>query len=367
MVSRRDFMKRSAGLAALGMLGGTPLATLAGEGYYQIPVKGKLKVGFVYVGPIGDIGWTHQHDQGRKYLQAALGDKVVTSYVENVPEARAEPVIKRLARSGHQLIFTTSFGYMDPTLKVAKQFPHVAFEHATGFKLAKNMGNYNGRFYEPRYLSGLIAGAMTKTNTIGYILAFPIPEVYRGINAFTRGLRETNPKAVVKTVWVNTWYDPAKEREAALTLAAAGADVLATHTDSPAPMQVAEEKGIYAFCQDSNQLQYGPHAQLSGVINNWGPYYAETAKRVLEGKWKAESVWGGLKSGMVELGPISDKVPKDIVALVNKRKAQIESGEFNIFSGPIHDQAGKLMVPAGKSLSDGDLLGMKWFIEGVQS
>lgn len=365
MSSRRDFLKGIGTLAAAGALGGLPERSMASE-YYHIPLKKPLKVGFVYIDPVGDIGWTYQHELGRKYMDKMLAGKVVSNYVANVPEAKSEPVIRRLAQTGHQLIFTTSFGYMDPTLKVAKDYPHVIFDQATGFKTAPNMGNYNGRFYEAQYLCGLVAGAMTKSNVVGFILPFPIPEVYRVVDAFTIGLHETNPKAVVKTVWVNTWYDPSKEREAALTLAASGCDVLATHTDSPAPMQVAESKGIYAFCQDSNQKQYGAHAQLTGVIDDWAPYYYETARKVLEGRWKPEAVWGGLKSGMVQIAPLSPAIPKLVADLVYKRKKAIEDGSFSIFKGPLYDQKGTLKVPAGKVLTDNDLLGLQWFVKGVE-
>ncbi|WP_097460848.1 BMP family ABC transporter substrate-binding protein [Mangrovitalea sediminis] len=366
MSTRRDFLKTAAGLAAASAMGGLPMSAMAADGYYKIPLKKPLKIGFVYIDPIGNIGWSYQHELGRKHMQEVLGDQVQSVAVENVADARAEAVFRQLASSGHQLIFTTSFSFMNPTLKVAKEFPNVIFEQATGFKTAPNMGNYNGRFYEAQYLSGLVAGAMTKSNKIGFILPFPIPEVYRVVDAFTIGLHETNPKATVSTVWVNTWYDPGKEREAAQTLVASGVDVIATHTDSPAPMQVAESHGIYAIAQDSNQIKYGPKAQLTGVIDNWGPYYVETARRVLEGRWKPESTWGGLKSGIVQLAPLSPAVPKDIADLVMKRKAEIENGTFNIFTGPLYDQSGKLKVPAGKSLSEGELLGLQWFVKGVE-
>ncbi|APZ42218.1 BMP family ABC transporter substrate-binding protein [Acidihalobacter ferrooxydans] len=366
MSSRRDFLKKAAGLTAAGALGSLPLSALAAEGYYKIPLKKPLKIGFVYIDPIGNIGWSYQHELGRQYMDKMLAGQVESTFVENVSDARAEAVFRQLASSGHQLIFTTSFSYMNPTLKVAKQFPNVIFEQATGFKTAPNMGNYNARFYEAQYLTGLVAGAMTKSNKIGYILPFPIPEVYRVVDAFTIGLHEVNPKATVSTVWVNTWYDPSKEREAAQSLVASGADVIATHTDSPAPMQVAEAHGIYAIGQDSNQLKYGPKAQLTGVIDTWGPYYVETARRVLEGRWKPESTWGGLKSGMVELAPLSPVIPQETVDLVMKRKAEIEAGTFNIFSGPLYDQKGELKVAAGKALNDGDLLGLQWFVKGVE-
>lgn len=366
MSSRRDFLKMAAGLSAAGALGGLPLSAMAEGGYYKIPLKKPLKVGFIYIDPVGNIGWSYQHELGRRYMNRKLAGQVESTYVENVPDARAEAVLRQLARSGHQLIFTTSFSYMNPTLKVAREFPHVIFEQATGFKTAPNMGNYNGRFYEAQYLTGLVAGAMTRSNKIGFILPFPIPEVYRVVDAFTIGLRETNPKARVSTVWVNTWYNPAKERQAAQTLVASGVDVIATHTDSPAPMQVAEKHGVFAIAQDSNQIKYGPKAQLTGVIDHWGPFYERTAQQVLDGRWKSESIWGGLKSGIVELAPLSPVVPKDVADLVMKRKAEIESGKFHIFSGPLHDQSGAVKVPAGKTLNDAELLGLQWFVQGVE-
>lgn len=366
MNSRRDFLKMAAGLGTAGALGGLPLSATAAGDYYTIPLKKPLKAGFIYIDPVGNIGWSYQHELGRQYMDKTLAGLVESTYVENVPEAHAEAVLRELVGSGHQLIFTTSFSYMNPTLKVAREFPHVIFEQATGFKTAPNMGNYNGRFYEAQYLTGLVAGAMTKTDKIGFILPFPIPEVYRVVDAFTIGLRETNPKAKVSTVWVNTWYNPSKERQAAQTLVASGADVLATHTDSPAPMQVAESHGIWAIAQDSNQIKYGPKAQLTGVIDHWGPFYVQTARRVLDSHWKSESVWGGLKSGIVELAPLSPAVPKDVADLVMKRKAEIEGGTFNIFSGPLRDQSGALKVPAGKALNDTELLGLQWFVPGVE-
>lgn len=366
MSTRRDFLKKAAGLSALGALGVTPLPSLAAGKYYTIPLKKPLKVGFVYIDPVGNIGWSYQHELGRRYMDKKLAGLVESTYVENVSVARVEGVLRQLVDTGHQLIFTTSFSYMNATLKAARMYPQVIFEQATGFKLAPNMGNYNGRFYEPQYLTGLVAGAMTKSNKIGFILPFPIPEVYRVVDAFTIGLHEVNPKASVSTVWVNTWYDPAKEREAAQTLVASGVDVIATHTDSPAPMQVAEAHGIYAIAQDSNQIKYGPRAQLTGVIDHWGPYYVETARRVLEGHWRAEATWGGLKSGMVELAPLNPAIPRKVVDLVNTRKAQIEAGRFEIFKGPLYDQDGALKVPAGKALDDKALLGLQWFVKGVQ-
>jgi len=326
-----------------------------------------LKVGFVYVGPVGDSGWTYEHDQGRKYLEKQLGDKVKTTYVENVSEGPdALRVIRKLAEDGNKLIFTTSFGFMNPTLRVARNHPNVTFEHATGYKTSDNLGTYSARWYQGRYLTGLIAGSMTKTNDIGYVAAYPIPEVIRGINAFTLGVREVNPKAQVKVVFTNGWYNPGRERQAAETLVSQGADILSKHQDSPAVIQVASEHDIYCFGYDSDQAHFGPDAVLTSIVNNWGPYYVSVAKKVLNGTWKSTQVWGGLDSGMVYLAKLNDAVPDDTKALVRKKEAAIKSGDLKVFTGPIRNQDGKVVVADGKSLSDSKLLRMDYFVEGVQ-
>ena len=326
-----------------------------------------LKIGFVYVSPIGDAGWTFQHDTGRKEMEKALGGKVTTKYIESVPEgADAERVIRELAQSGHQLIFTTSFGYMNPTIKVAGTFPKTMFEHATGYKSAKNVGTYNARFYEGRYLAGIVAGYMTKTNTAGYVAAFPIPEVVQGINAFEQGMRSVNPKAEVKVIWVNSWFDPGREREAANTLISQGADVLTHHTDSTAVVQAAEEKGKYAFGYHSDMSKYGPKAQLSATTHQWGAFYTRIANEVLAGTWKPVSVWGGLKDGMIKLGPINPAVPKDVVDLVQKAEKEIIAGTLHPFQGPIKDNAGKERVPTGKTMTDDEMQKMDFYVVGVQ-
>ncbi|MDH3595474.1 MAG: BMP family ABC transporter substrate-binding protein [Rhodospirillales bacterium] len=325
-----------------------------------------LKVGFVYVSPIGDAGWTYQHELGRRHLEAALGDKVETSYVESVPEgADAERVIREFAAGGYGLVFTTSFGYMNPTIKVAKRFPDVAFEHATGYKRAENVGTYLARFYEGRYLTGLVAGKMTKSNTVGYVAAFPIPEVVRGINAFTMGLRSVNPEAEVRVVWVSSWYDPGKEREAAETLIAQGADVITQHTDSTAPVQAAEEKGVYAIGYHSDMSKYGPTAHLTASTHNWSGHYLASAKAVLDGNWAPQDLWGGIKDGMVELAPFGPAVPAEVKALAEAKQAEIAAGTLHPFQGPVKDQAGTLRVAEGSVLSDQDMLGFDWYVEGV--
>lgn len=326
----------------------------------------KVKAGFVYVGPIGDHGWSFQHNQGRLAVENAFGDQVETTFVEKVPEgADAERVIRKLASTGHNIIFTTSFGFMNPTLKVAKQFPKVKFEHATGYKTANNLGVYSARFYEGRYVAGQVAGKMTKSNVIGYIGSFPIPEVVRGINATMQGLKSVNPDAKMKVVWVNTWYDPGKEGDAAKALIDQGVDVIMQHTDSPAPLQVAEQRGIYGFGQASDMKAFAPKAQLSAIIDDWSGYYINQVKAVMDGTWKSEDTWGGLKSGMVKMAPFSDVVPKDVQAMATKTIAAIKDGTLHPFQGPLKNQAGELKAKAGEHLSDGVLLGMDWYVEGV--
>ena len=326
-----------------------------------------LKVGFVYIGPVGDHGWTYQHNEGRLAIEEAYGDKVQTSFVEFVPEGQdAERVIRQLAADGHNLIFTTSFGYMNPTIKVAKNFPDVAFEHCSGYKRSDNVATYLARFYEGRYVIGRIAGAATKSNTIGYIASFPIPEVVRGINAFTLGLRSVNPDAKVKVVWVSTWFDPGKEGDAAKALIDQGADVLVQHTDSPAPLQVAEERGAFAFGQASDMVAFGPTAHLSAVVNNWGPYYVSRVQAVMDGTWESQDVWGGISADMIRLAEFNPgSLSADVIADAQATVDGIRSGDIHPFAGPIMDQAGNEVVAAGSTLTDGDLLGMDYYVMGV--
>ena len=326
-----------------------------------------LKIGFVYVGPTGDAGWTYSHDEARKYVESELGNKVKTSYVESVAEgADAERVIRNLAKKGHDLIFTTSFGYMNPTLKVAKKFPKVKFEHATGYKQSRNVGTYMARAYQGRYLTGLVAGKMTKTNTIGYVGSFPIPEVIRGINAFTKGVREVNPQATVKVLWVSSWYDPAKEREAAETLILQNADVLTQHTDSAAVIQTAEAKGKYAIGYHSDMSAYGANAHLTSAVHNWAPIYLAKAKAVLNDEWKKEDLWYGIKEGVTDIAPYNNAVPADVRAMVDAKKEALKSGTSKVFEGPVKDQSGTVRVTKGATMSDGDLKGFNWYIEGVE-
>jgi len=324
------------------------------------------KAGFVYVGPIGDHGWSYRHDIGRKAIETAFAGKVKTSFVESVSEGPdAERVIQQLATSGHNPIFTTSFGYMNPTLKVAKQFPNVKFEHATGYKRSDNVSTYSGRFYEGRYIAGVIAGKMTKSNVVGYVGSFPIPEVVRGINAFLLGARSINPKVTIKVIWVSTWYDPGKEADAAKALIDQGADIITQHTDSPAPLQVAENRGVFGFGQASDNINFAPKAQLTAIINNWDSYYVGRTNAVMDGTWKSEDVWGGLKAGMVSMAPYTN-MPADVAKIAKKTEAAISSGKLHPFQGPVISQDGKVMAASGSVIDDGTLLSMDWYVEGVE-
>lgn len=326
-----------------------------------------VKVGFVYVGPVGDHGWTYRHDIGRQAIEKEFGDKVETTYVESVPEgADAERVVRKLASSGHSLIFTTSFGYMNATVKVAKQFPDVKFEHATGYKRADNVSTYSARFYEGRAVIGTMAGMMTKSNVIGYIASFPIPEVVRGINAFTVAMRKVNPDAEVKVVWVNSWYDPGKEGDAAKTLIDQGADIITQHTDSPAPLQVAQSRGVHGFGQASDMQAFAEDAQLQSIIDDWNQYYIDRTRAVIEGNWASQDVWYGIKDGMVEFADYGAAVPEDVRAAADKMREDIVAGAIHPFDGPIRNQAGEVVVAEGETLSDEKLLGMDWYVEGVQ-
>nr|WP_276583529.1 BMP family ABC transporter substrate-binding protein [Pseudomonas sp. RIT-PI-S] len=324
-----------------------------------------LKVGFVYVGPIGDHGWTYQHEQGRKALEAQMGDKIKTNYVENVAEgADAERVIRDMAKDKYDLVFTTSFGYMNPTVKVAKQFPKVIFEHATGYKQDKNLGTYLARTYEGRYVGGFLAAKMTKSKKVGYVASFPIPEVIRDINAIQLALNKYNPGTELKVVWVNSWFDPGKEADAANALIDQGADVIFQHTDSPAPIQTAERRGVYAVGYASDMAHFGPKAVLTSIVNNWAPHYIQATQAVIDGTWKSQDFWGGLADGTVEL-PISDVVPAPVKAEAEQLIANIKSGEFQPFTGPIKDQAGVEKIPAGTSASIADLASMNYYVEGL--
>ena len=324
----------------------------------------KLKVGFVYVGPVGDFGWSYQHDQARQALEKKFGDKIETSYLESVPENDSERAIEQLARSGHKLIFTTSFGFMEPTLKVAKKFPDVKFEHATGYKRAANVSTYAAKFHEGRYIVGKIAGKTTKTNTVGYIVSFPIPEVVSGINAFMLGAQSVNPNVKLKIVWVNSWFDPGKEADAAKALIAQGADILAQHTDSAAAMQEAEKAGIKAFGQASDMAKFGPKAQLTAIVDDWSAYYAARVQAMLDGTWKSEDVWGGLAQDMVHMAPYAN-MPDDVKKLAEETQEAIRAGKLHPFKGPIVRQDGTVAAKEGEVVADKDILSMNWYVNGV--
>jgi simple sugar transport system substrate-binding protein len=326
-----------------------------------------LKVAFVYVGPVGDSGWSYQHDLARREMEKHFAGRVKTSFVENVPDtADGERVIRQLAAAGNDMVFTTSFGYQEATIKVAKLFPKVKFEHATGFKTAANVVTYESRFQEGAYLLGVLAGKLSKKNTLGYVASFPIPEVLRNIDAFTLGARSVNPAIRTKVVWVNTWFDPGKERQAAEALIAQGADVLCQNTDSPAIMQTAEARGIPACGWDSDMAKHGPKAQFAANTQNWTQYYIEEVRAVLDGKWAGNrSTVRGLKEEMVKVVGLNKSLTPDAVKLFEERKAAIASGKLVIFSGPLKDNAGKVRVPAGTSLTHQQLAALDWYVEGV--
>ena len=353
-------MKKILGIvAAFGIaLAGTTSAMAASHG--------KTKACFVYVGPIGDFGWSYQHHEGLLAVEAEFGDKVETAYLESVPEgADAERAIERFARSGCNIIFTTSFGYMDPTNKVAAKFPDVKFEHATGYKREHaNVSTYNARFYEGRYIQGQIAAKMSKVGTAGYIASFPIPEVVMGINAFILGAQSVNPDFKLKVVWANTWFDPGKEADAAKTLIDQGADIITQHTDSTGPMQVAAERGVLAFGQASDMIKFGEKTQLTSIIDNWAPYYVKRVKAVMDGTWEQVDVWAGIPDGEVVMAPYTN-MPDDVAALAAATEASIKDGSFHPFTGPVMKQDGTEWLKAGEVSDDGALLGMNFYVKGV--
>jgi simple sugar transport system substrate-binding protein len=322
--------------------------------------------GYVYVSPIGDAGWTYQHDLGRLEMEKATG--LSSSFVENVAEgADAERVIREMAKRGDKIIFATSFGYMNYMLKVSKSFPKTAFVHVSGYKLGKNMGQVNARHYEGRYLTGVIAGEMSKSNVLGYVAAFPVPEVLQGINAFIHGARSVNPKAEVRVIWVNSWFDPGKERQAAMTLISQGADMITHHTDSTAVVQAAEEEGVYAFGYHSDMSKYGPRAHLTASTHHWGDYYIKTIKEVQAGTWAPGSVWGGYAEGMVKLAPLNDAIPAELQGRIRDMEKQMTAGAMHPFAGPVVDQDGKTIVAAGQNMTDDQLNKMNYYLQGVVS
>jgi len=324
-----------------------------------------LKACWVYVGPHNDGGYSEGHDKGRQMVDEKLGDKVETSYVENVPEGPdAERAIERLARSGCGIIFTTSFGFMDPTIKAAQKFSDVKFEHATGFKTAPNVTTYNARFYEGRYILGQIAAKMSKTGVAGYIVSFPIPEVIMGINSFMLGAQSVNPDFKIKIVWVNSWFDPGKEGDAAKALFDQGADIIVQHTDSPAPLQIAESRGLHGFGQAHDMISFAPDAQYTAIVDNWGPYYVKRVQAVLDDTWKSQASWEGLKDGMLVMAPYTN-LPDDVAAMAKDTQAKVESGELHPFKGPIYKQDGTKVIGEGEHLDDDTLLSMNWYVKGI--
>jgi simple sugar transport system substrate-binding protein len=328
-------------------------------------VPAPLRAAFVYVSPVSDAGWTHQHDTGRRAMEQAMAGRVTTTAVEKVSEgADAERVIRDLASRGHALVFATSFGFMEPTLRVARDFPQVAFEHCSGYRSAPNVALYNARFYEGRYLAGLIAGRASRANQLGYVAAFPIPEVLQGINAFALGARAVNPKAEVRVVWTSAWFDPPRERDAAFALVNQGADVLTHHTDSSAVPQAAEARGVRVVGYHSDMSRAAPKAHLVSVTHHWDRYYQSRAQAVLEGRWSSGSVWGGLKDGMVRIGPLAGDLPRDLPDLARSREAEIVAGRLHPFTGPLRDNEGRVRHAQG-AMPDAALQAIDWFVEGV--
>ena len=358
IITRRNFMKVATASATLPFM--------SGHGAYAATED--LKVGYIYLGPIGDAGWTWAHDKGRKYMIDKLGGKASADYVENVAEdASAVPALRDLAQQGHKLIFASSFGYMDQVLQVAKEFPDVKFEHCTGYKRDANVSTYNSRFHEGRAVLGTIAGMMTKSNVIGYLGSYKVPEVVLGINAFTLAAQAVNPKVTVKLVMIDSWFDPPKETAATETLVNLGCDVITTHTDSPAALQVLEQKGLYGFGQGADMSRFAPHAHLTAIEDIWGPYYTARAQAVLDCSWKSEDTWWGMKKGCVVISPYNAALPKEVASAADKIQAGWLDGSYNTFVGPISDQDGKEKVAAGVKMDDGALATIDWFVKGVQS
>lgn len=349
------------GLVCLMMVVGVSVAFA-----FQPVAEKDLKIGFVYVGPVGDGGWTYMHELGRVDMEKAFPG-VESFFVESVPEGPdSVRVMETFIRNGARLIFATSFGYMDFVQEVASKNPEVIFMHCSGYKTADNVGNYFGRMYQARYLSGLVAGKMSKKNVIGFVAANPIPEVIRGINAFTLGARKSNPDVKVKVVWLFSWFDPAREKEATLALIDAGADVIAMHADSGAAPQTAEEAGVYVVGYNNDMSHYAPTMHLTAPIWNWGMVYKHIVGQVIEGTWQSSDIWWGLKEEFVGLAPISDAVPTETVALVEAEKAKIIGGSWDVFHGPVKNQKGEVVVKSGEKMTDGEMLGMNWFVEGVE-
>jgi simple sugar transport system substrate-binding protein len=352
-MKRRDFIAATA-LTAMVAVGAAPAQA-------EDPVK----VGFVFVGPVGDFGWTYQHNQGRLAIEETFGDRVETTFVESVSGGDAERVIEQLARTGHDLIFTTSFGYMEPTIRVAERFPDVKFEHATGFRRADNVATYNARFHEGRYILGQIAAEMSESGVIGYIGAFPIPEVTAGMNAYVLGAQSVNPDIELRVVYVNAWFDPARETDAARALMDQGADVITQHVDSPAAMQTAADRGVYGFGQASDMIQFAPDTLLTSIVNNWTEYYVSRVQAVLDGTWEPSDTWGGLDADMIRMAPYTN-MPEEVAERARATEEAIRSGELNPFTCPIIAQDGSEVPCEGDgALSDEQVLGMNFFVQGI--
>ncbi|WP_295855000.1 BMP family ABC transporter substrate-binding protein [uncultured Xylophilus sp.] len=377
-LTKRSFLHTAAlsAVAAAALVGcgkkeePAPAATTPAPAAAPAPAAtAPLKIAFAYVGPVGDGGWSFAHDNGRKAIEKEFGDKVVTSYVESVPEsADAERVLRDMASQGNKLIFGTTFGYMESIQKIAPDFPDVKFEHATGYKSAANVRSYDSRTYEGAYMAGVIAGAMTKSNTLGVVGSVPIPEVIRNINSFTMGAQSVNPKITTKVVWVNEWFSPPKETEAATALINGGADILFQNTDSPAVLKTAQEKGKRAFGWDSDMTAYGPKAHLGSAVINWAPYYVQTTKEVLDGTWKTSptKLWWGVKEGAIDMVSLAEDIPAETKAKVDQIKAGLKDGSFSIWKGPITDNTGKEVLAADKVADDEFLGGVKFYVKGVE-
>jgi simple sugar transport system substrate-binding protein len=324
------------------------------------------KIGFVYLGPVGDFGWTYQHDVGRKLAAAALGPEIVTTYVENVPEApESQAVFQNLASSGCKLIFGTSFGYMNYMVKVAGQYPDVKFEHCTGYKRAPNLATYDIRFYQGRYVQGVIAGKLSKAGVAGYVASVPVPEVVQGMNAFILGMQSVNPAAKLKFIMIDSWYDPGKEGDAAKALIDQGCDILTQHTDSPSPLQVASSRGIKAFGEATDMISFAPNTQLTACVNEWGGYYTQRIQALLANKWTSIDTWGGFEVGMLQMAPFRN-MPPPVSDLATKTVADIKSGKNKVFVGPLTDQTGKVFLPAGQAMDDGTLAGLQTLVAGIE-
>ncbi len=355
-MNRRSFLKSTAATAAC-----------AGAGLPAFAADAPLDVGFIYVGPIGDMGWSYQHNVARKAMQEHYGDKVRTTFIESVSEgADAERALTQLALEGNRLIFATSFGYMDSVINVARKFPNVKFEHATGYKLADNVATYDAKFFQGRAIQGTIGGRMTRTGKIGYIGSFPIPEVYQGINSAFLAAKRVNPDIEMKIVWAYAWFDPAKEADAAAALIADGVDVLLQHTDSTAPQAKAREAGnVITFGQGSDMSSFAPMPRVCSTIDNWAPYYIRRVGEVLDGTWKSEATWGGIDSGMVKIGEISTAVPAGVRAEAIRLREDIGSGKVHPFTGPLNKQDGSVFLADGERATDGELHSMTFYVEGI--